>query len=75
MRQLSDQEIENLVHGKSGYEFVNSSSFPHFLLRHYLKKFKIPIMRHNIGKAAKEIDGVLFVRKENNEFVCDACGR
>ena len=75
MSKLSDLEIENLVHGKSGYEFVSSSSFPHYLLRHYLKKFKLPVIRHNMRTTAQEIDGILFVRGDNDKLVCDACGR
>ena len=77
MASLSDKEIENLVHGTGGYEFVQTRSFPHFLVRHYLKKFKVPVLRHNFGKVAHEIDGKLFVRNEKNDgpFTCRACGR
>jgi len=75
IKSLSDEEIENLVHGKGGYDFVQASSFPHYLFRHYVRKFHIPVFRHNFRTTAHEIDGKLFVRKNNNLRVCEACGR
>jgi len=74
VRSMTDEDIQNLVHGTGGYEFVKSASFPHFLIRHYIKKFKNPVFRHNFGQTAHEIMGKLFVRNDNDEFLCKGCG-
>ena len=71
---MTDQEIEDMVHGKNGYEFIETASFPHFLARHYLKTFKNPIFRHNMYKTAHEFFGKIFAR-EGDLFICKGCAR
>ena len=60
--KMTDDQIQDYVHGVNGYEFLPTSSFPHFLIRHYLKTFKLPIFRHNMFKVAHETLGEIFVR-------------
>ena len=61
---MSDDQIQSFVHGTNEYDFLESASasFPHFLIRHYFKKFKVPVFRHNMYRTGHEIYGEVFAR-------------
>jgi len=71
---MTDDEIQHLVHGTGGYEFIKSCSFPHFLIRHYVRKFHLPVLRHNFGEVAHEVLGKLFIKNEQDQYICEKCG-